>query len=242
MRRCPQCQSPNPEASLYCGACGAPLAPIPREPWVRLADLWSPMALQRAWVAALLLCAFRLSFGQLLTVGGERVEARFLTFHLMHGLVLGTGLAWCRGESRAARWILWLGLGLMGGLLAEALEVWYTYRHLMGTLTLYAWSWFQLPATPALIYQILQGLRLVGALLPLLFMYFWVDSRNARQFMALGFALLALVLRVPVRGVYLTWPAVLSGEAWSVLGLYGGSALAIFYGLGPRGLDVSRPK
>jgi hypothetical protein len=216
------------------------LLPIPREPWVRLSDVWSPLALQRAAVAVLALIAFRLSAGSLLTVGMERVEARFLAFHLMHGLLLGAGLAWCRGERTALRWTLWLVLGLLGGLMAEALEVWYTYRHLMSTLTFYAWQWFELPSTPALIYQILQGLRLVGALFPLVFMYFWVEQRNARQFLALGFLLLALGARVFVRGAYLAWPGLLTSETWPVLALYAVSALAIFYGLGPRTLDGPR--
>jgi len=235
MRRCPSCQVPNPESAGFCHACGAALPLVQAEPWFRLDDLWDKAALLRGLAAALVLLAYRLSFGGLLTAGPERDESRFLLFHLGTGLVLGLGLAWSRRE-RGLGWLGWALGGLAGGLFCESLEVWYTYRHLMGTLTFYAFQWFGLPTTPPLVYQILQGLRAAGLALPLLILAATREKRFGYTVFALGWALLAVALRVPVRGAFLAWGALGLGEAWIQAAYYLGSALALAYGLGARRL------
>jgi hypothetical protein len=215
---------------------------VPREPFVRWEDIVSGERLLRAMPPLLLLLAFRIQFGSLLSVGMQRVEWRFLAFHLATGLLIGAGLAWMRGERGPGRWAAWCATGLAGGLLAEALEVWFTYRHLMGTLTFYAWQWFELPPTPALVYQILQGLRAGGLFLPLLLLAWWGEKRFGSMLFMLALVLLAVWLRVPVRGAFLKW-----GALWELhplgtvaLGYYAASGLALFYALGRRPL-TARP-
>jgi hypothetical protein len=240
MRRCPVCQAANPSTARFCHACGSALPPVEAEPWFRLDDLWSPEALRRGLLAALLLLAYRLSFGGLLSAGPERQESRFLIFHVGSGLVLALGLAWARRE-RGLNWLAWALGGLAGGLLCEALEVWYSYRHLMGTLTFYAFQWFGLPTTPPLIYQILQGLRAAGLALPLLALASTREKRFGYSVFALLWTVLAVVLRVPVRGFFLAWGALSVPEAWTQVAYYLGSALALAYGLGARRLTPRPP-
>lgn len=240
MRRCPQCQSPNPSQAAFCSACGQPLPPLPREAPLRWDDLWCWPALKRAVPGLLALLAFRAQFGRMLFAGYERLEHRFLLFHLGTGLLLGLGLAWARGARRPGDWTPWVLAGVAGGLLAEGLEVWYTYRHLMGTLTFYAWHWLQLPPSQALVYQFLQGLRAFGLALPFLVLYWGLEKRFSRQLLGLVFLAMAVALRVPVRGFYLDWKGFLSPDALAHWGLYAGSMLALLYGLGLRGL-TSRP-
>lgn len=214
------------------------MPPPPRQPWLRPDDLWFPRALARAAAPLLLWAAFRLSFGFLLTVGDLRVEERFIAFHLSTGLLAGAGLAWVRGLRAPGDWALWCAAGLAGGILAEALEVWYTYRHLMGTLTLFAWQWFELPATPALIYQMLQGLRAAGLYLPLLLLAWSGENRFSRGLFSLLMVALAVALRVPVRGAYLTWQGLDGAMGWTQLAWYAGSCLALLYGLGQSPLTA----
>lgn len=238
MRRCPHCQSPSPERAAFCSACGRALPPPLRAPGFRREDLWQPLALRRALQALAPLLAFRLSAGSLLTAGPVRVEGRFLAFHLMHGILLAGGVAWVRGLRRPQACLRWLGAGLLGGLLAESLEAWYTYRHLMGRLTLFAWDWFGLGSQSSLIYQVLQGLRILGVGLPLLALALSGEKRVFLYFSAVFLFCAAVALRIPVRGAYLSWAglAAFLGLSWAHLLLYSASALCLLYGLGQRAL------
>lgn len=236
MRRCPSCQAPNPERATDCASCGQALPAIPIEPWLRRDDLLSLGDLKRALPPLALWMAFRLSFGRLLTAGAEREELRFLAFHLMNGALLGLCLAWMRREERWMGWAPWLGAGLAGGLLAEALEAWYTYRHLMGTLTLYIWRWFEWPATAALVYQLLQGLRLAGLVAPLLLLGAREEKRFARMAISVLGLLLGVALRMPVRGAFLTWRGLLDPGSWGALAAYAASCGAVLLALGRRPL------
>ncbi len=236
MRRCPHCQAPNPEQAAVCGACAQPLPPPVRESWLRLDDLWRPQALPRLGILLLLLLAFRIQAGPLLTAGAERMEARFLAFHLMQGLLLGLGAAWMRSSRSPLDWGLWVAAGLAGGLLAESLEVWYTYRQLMGMLTLLAWDWFGWQATPPLIYRILQGLRAAGLALPLLALALAQEKRFSRMLFAFALALAAVALRVPLRGAFLTWGGLAHAQGLAQAAWYLGSMAALLYALAPRPL------
>jgi hypothetical protein len=240
MRRCPACQAANPESAKFCHACGAALPPLAAEPWFRWDDLWSPGALLRALAVTAVLLVYRLQFGYLLTAGAERVEERFLLFHVITGILLGAGLAWARRAKTPVAWAGWILGGLAGGMLTEALEVWYTYRHLMGTLTYYAFDWFGLPSSPALIYQILQGLRAAGLALPLLVLAATREKRFGYSVFAVLWALLAVFSRVQVRGAYLNWLALSTALGWSHAAWYALSILPLAYGFGSRAL-TSRP-
>lgn len=236
MRRCPACQAPNPENAPACHVCGQLMPALEREPWLRLDDFWQPQILVRILPPLAVLLALRLSLGSLLTAGHDRQEWRFLLFHVLSGLVLGAGLAWVRGLSKPLDWAFWVATGLAGGLLCEALEVWYTYRHLMGTLTFYAWQWFQLPETPALIYRILQGLRALGLALPLLLLAWQGEKRLSRGLFALFCVGLAVAFRVPVRGAFVHWGGLGYALGLQATAFYALSALALFYGLGLKAL------
>jgi hypothetical protein len=240
MRRCPACGAPDPESAKFCHACGAPLPAVVTEPWFRLDDLWSPDAALRALAVTAAVLVYRLQFGGLLTAGAEREESRFLLFHLGSGLLLGAGLAWARRAKAAAVWAGWILGGIAGGMLCEALEVWYTYRHLMGTLTFYAFEWFGLPTSPALIYQILQGLRAAGLALPLLVLASTREKRFGYSVFALLWALLAVFGRIQVRGAFLQWSALGTAVGWETVGFYALSIWPLAYGFGSRAL-TSRP-
>lgn len=239
MRRCPHCQAPNPESAPACHACGQLLAPIAAEPWLRWGELWQPRLLLRSLLPLLLLLLFRISFGRLLTVGMERVELRFLTFHLLSGLLLGAGVAWVRGAREPRAWGLWIAAGLAGGLLAEALEVWFTYRQIMGTITFYLWMWFGLPDTPALIYRILQGLRALGLALPLVLVALQGEKRLSRGLFVLLCLAAAVILRMPLRGIFLGWSYLVQGPQWASLAFYLGSMLPLLYACSLR--PLTRP-
>jgi hypothetical protein len=137
-------------------------------------------------------------------------------------------------------WSAWALGGFAGGLFCESLEVWYTYRHLMGTLTYYAFDWFGLPTTPPLIYQILQGLRALGLALPHLILSASREKRFGYSVFACLWAVLAVACRVPVRGAYLHWPALFNPEGLVQVAWYLGSTLPLAYGFGARRL-TSRP-
>ena len=236
MRRCPRCQSPNPDHAERCSACSAALPALLRKPWISLGDVYDVQALERVALGLVPLLLFGLSFGRLLTVGSLRQEWRFAVFHLAHGLILAAGLAWAWRERRAKGWALWLAAGLAGGLLTEALESWYTYRGLMGFFSVAAWQWFGFPDDNALIYEILQVLRLLGAAFALLAAYAFRERRAARRVLARFWIALAVALRSQVRGAWVAWGALGGAMAWLQLGLYALSALSLAWGLGPRGL------
>lgn len=237
MRRCPQCHSPNVDSAQHCAACWADLPPVPR-PKARIgkADFWDAAALRRVALGQVPLLLFALSFGGLLTVGQLRVEWRFTLFHLLHGLILAAGLAWAWRESPQG-WARWMAAGLCGGLLAEALDAWYTYHGVMGFFSMEVWQWFGLADNPALVYEILQILRLAApALLLWAVVYVQKAGSNARRTLALGWMALALALRSQVRGAWVAWGALSLLEGWLHLGLYALSILALAWGLGPRDL------
>lgn len=241
MIRCVHCETPNPDSSRTCVGCGRPCGPVPRDPFLRREDLWQPEAFLRALGAAGILLIFRLSFGHLLTVGVQRREWAFLSYHLAHGTLLGLGLAWVRGERRPQAWLAWLAAGWGGGLLSEGLELWYLYRNLMARFSLLLWQYFGLAESPALIYRVLQGLRLGGTLLPLLGLALKDEKRLSRGLFTVLAALGALALRIPVRGFLLDWRQLGHWAAWEQIGLYSASALLLYYGLGQRALTESPP-
>jgi hypothetical protein len=238
MRRCPQCQSPNTDSAPYCSACWTDLPPPPRaKPWAGPVDVWDGPLLRRVALGQIPLLLFALSCGRLLTVGDLRQEWHFAVFHLLHGLILGAGLAWAWRE-KPRGWAAWMAAGLGGGLLAEALDAWYTYHGVMGFLTMAVWQWFGMADDPALYYEILQIMRLAAPGLVL-----WAavycqkrGSTPARRALAFGWIVLALAVRSQVRGAWVAWPALLSLDGWIHLGLYAVSTLALAWGLGPRGL------
>jgi hypothetical protein len=236
MRRCPHCGSPNPDPSGRCQACHEPLPPLPRAPLLRLSDVWNPAGLKRALLAAAVLSAFQMTAGGLLTVGAERVEARFLTYHLLHGLLLGAGLAWVRG-ARGRRAAAWLLVGLAGGALAEGAEIWFTYRHMVADLSVLAWRWFGLAGGPELSYRMLQVLRLGAAALPLALFALGDEKRLIRGVFSITCLAAALLLRSLVRGAFVSWGAVLQPSlSGPMLGLFAASAFVLAYGLGQRAL------
>lgn len=235
MVRCPRCQSPNPDTVAACLRCATPLPHAPRAARPRRSDFWEPRALRRLALAMVPLLLLRLSIGSLLTVGNERIEWHFLLFHVLHGLVLAGGLAWAwreDGRNVAA----WLACGAAGGLLAEAFEVWYTFHGIMGYASLWTWSWFGLAEDHALVYEILQVLRLAGPALVLGGFYLQVEPRGWRRLQAAAWVFLALALRSQVRGAWLAWGPLASAEGLKQLGLYAFSTLFFAWGLGPRGL------
>jgi hypothetical protein len=237
MRRCPQCHSPNVDSARYCAACWADLPPAPRRAaWIGAADLWDAPSFRRVALGQAPLLFFALSFGGLLTVGSLRLEWHFALFHLLNGLFLAAGLAWAWRESPRG-WAAWMAAGLFGGLLAEALDAWYSYHGEMGYLSMELWQWFGLADNPALVYEILQILRLAApGLLLWAVVYAQKRGSTARRTLALGWIALALLLRSRVRGAWVAWGALASPEGWLHLGLYALSALALAWGLGPRGL------
>lgn len=197
----------------------------------------------RALLPVLVLLAYRFSAGDLLTAGPERQEARFLAFHLMNGALFGLAVAWLRRPPRWLDQLGWLGAGLAGGALAECLEAWYSYRHLMGTLTVYAWQWFEWPMSTALVYQTLQGLRLLGLALVLLAWLWGSEKRWVPRVISVLLGLGALALRIPVRGAFLRWGALLQLQAWGAVAAYAGSCwlLLLALSLGETVLTPQRP-
>jgi hypothetical protein len=236
MRRCAQCQSPNPDSSAFCQACGTALAPLRPQPWIAAADLWDGPSMKRVALGLLPVVLFALCFGRLLTVGDLRREWRFALFHELHGLILGLGLAWAWRE-RPLGWVRWIAAGLFGGLIAEALDAWYSYHGVMGLFSLTFWAWLGLPEDNALVYEILQILRLAApGLILWALAYFPKRPSVTRRTLALLWIALALALRSQVRGAWVAWGALGSLGGWTHLGLYLGSSLALGWGLGPRGL------
>jgi hypothetical protein len=236
MRRCAQCQSPNPDSAAFCLACGTALAPLRRRPWISAADLWDRPSFKRVALGLLPLVLFALSFGRLLTVGDLRREWRFLLFHELHGLILGLGLAWAWQE-RPSGWGRWALVGLFGGLVAEALDAWYSYHGLMGSVSLALWQWGGMAEDRALVYEILQILRLAAPGLALWALaYAPKPGLGIQRVLALAWLVLALALRSQVRGAWVSWGALETALGWAQLGLYTLSVLALGWGLGPRGL------
>ena len=237
MRRCPHCQAPDPDEARFCLHCGRPLEPPVRRPRLSLDDLWSPEALGRCAVAALPVMAFALSATPWLAGGPGRDEARVLSYHLAHGLLLAAGLAWARRERSPLAWGGWLLAGLAGGALSEALDLWFSYRQFFSGLALWLWAALGLADRPPLVYEILQGLRLLGAALPLGLAYAFQERRPARWLQAPLWVGLALAARSQVRGAWLLWAAVglPSAQGAGAWALFYASVLALLWGLGPRG-------
>jgi hypothetical protein len=235
MRRCYYCQAPNPDKALRCDRCERILPPPARRPLGLGAALWDWPAFRRTLLSQAPLLAFALSLGGLLTVGALREEGRFLGYHLLHGLVFAAALAWARRETGAKEWAFWVSAGLLGGLLSEALDVWYTYHGIMGLASLELWQWFGFSEDPALVYKVLQILRLGGLGLTLLAVFEATEASLARRALAPLWLLLSLALRSQVRGSWLAWTALAGGQGWIHLGLFGLSSLALAWGLGPRG-------
>lgn len=234
MRRCPQCQSPNPDSAGFCAACGEGLPKVLWSPQAAFAELWDGPSAVRVALGLLPVLCFRLSFGYLLTVGVQRTEWHFAVYHLCHGLLLAAGLAWAWREASFKGRAGWLLAGLCGGLFAEALEAWYTYHGLMGFFSLTLWQWFGLPEDRALVYEILQMLRLAG---PGLFLWLAFAAKPLsalRRASALVWIVLALALRSQVRGAFVVWGALTTALGCRQAALYALSALVLAWGLGPR--------
>jgi hypothetical protein len=236
MRRCPRCREPNPAAAPFCAACGADLPRVSRG-GVGWEDLWDGPALKRVAAGLLPALLFSLSFGGLLTVGSLRVEGRFALFHLVHGLLLGAALAWAWKEAFPRGWAPWLAAGLAGGLLAEALDAWYSYHGLMGFFSLALWQWLGMREDRALVYEILQTLRMGAPALALWVLYCARTRENAtRRALALLWLALGLGLRSRVRGAWVDWRALGCALGIGQTALYAASLLALGWGLAPRGL------
>jgi hypothetical protein len=192
--------------------------------------------MRRVALGLLPVVLFALFFGRLLTVGDLRREWRFALFHELHGLILAAGLAWAWRE-RPLGWVRWICAGLFGGLIAEALDAWYSYHGLMGSVSLAIWQWVGMPEDRALVYEILQILRLAAPGLALWALAYAPKPGLAlRRVLALAWMALALALRSQVRGAWVSWGGLASGLGWAELGLYSLSVLALGWGLGPRGL------
>jgi hypothetical protein len=235
MRRCPHCQAPNPERALFCQRCGLALPPVAKRPFLALSDLWAPPAAKALLLPLLLILCFRFRFGDWLSVGLQREEWHFIAFHTLHGLLLGAALAWARGERGARAWLGWLLAGLLGGLLAEGLEFWFTYRHVMVGAAYDILAWFEGPQAGVLPYQILQGLRLGGALLPLGLYWAWAQKPSlGLQLLAFLALILAVYARAHVLGFALAWPALSSWLGWHNTLLYAFSVALILYVWGRR--------
>jgi hypothetical protein len=241
MRRCPKCLSPNADSAGLCAACGEGLPRALWSPRAAFTELWDAPSFVRVALAILPVLCFRLSFGGLLTVGLQRVEWRFAVYHLCHGLLLAAGLAWAWRETSFKGRVRWLAAGLCGGLLAEALETWYTYHGLMGFFSLALWQWFGLPEDRALVYEILQMLRLAGPGLFLWLAYAAKPLSAFRRSSALVWIVLALVLRSQVRGAWVVWGALTTAMGCRQAALYALSTLVLVWGLGPRRLDAGHP-
>jgi hypothetical protein len=237
MRRCPSCQSPNPDEARFCMTCGEPMPPPGRQPWATWADLGSWRGLGRTALGLLPLLCFQLSFKGWLTAGPVRVESWFLAFHVGEGLLLGAGLAWARDERLLGRWLGWILAGLAGGLLAEALELWFMYRQIFSGLALWVWAEMGLKDRPSLVYELLQGLRLLGLALPLWANGLASERRPARWLQTPLWVALALAIASQLRGAFLSWGQLaglnpLAGEA---LAIWLASRLALAWAFGPRG-------
>src|SRR5665213_3934997 len=237
MRRCPYCHSPSPDQALSCAACGRALV-LPRP---ALGDDASKgmswRSLRRVSLALLPVLLLRLCFGSWLTVGTQRQEWHFAVYHLVHGLIFGGCLAWAWREKPNA-WVLWLVAGLWGGLITEAFEICYLYHGLLGYFSLLAWKWFGLADDRALIYEILQALRLLGPALSLGLVFFLKPASRARRSLVFLWIPLALLLRSQVRGAWLAWPVLGSWMSLRQWGLYFVSALFLAWGFGPRDLTT----
>lgn len=240
MRRCYYCQAPNPDGAARCERCER-ILPAPLRPPLNLgAALWDGPSFKRTLLSQIPLIAFGLSFGGLLTVGVGREEGRFLAYHILHGLAFGAALAWARRESRAKEWAFWVSAGALGGLLSEALDVWYSYHGILGQASQQLWQWFGFSEDPALVYEILQIFRLGGLGFALLVVFEATETLTARRILAPLWVLAALALRSQVRGSWLAWGALAhSGEAWVHLALFALSSLCLAWGLGPRRADLT---
>jgi hypothetical protein len=238
MRRCPHCRAANPGPAQFCHQCGGALPYQAPVPFFVAADWFSPATLKAALPPLAGLLVFRLSFGAWLSATPPREELRFVAFHLWHGLLLGLALASTRLERTRGAWLAWTVAGLLGGVLAEGLEIWFTYKHVMQTISFYVADWFGVTGVIWLPYRILQGLRLLGVLGPLVACWAWFRRPTAGAGLAaFSWLLLALGLRAFVKGAFLTWPGL-----WTALGLentllYGVSALCILLALGREKLD-----
>jgi hypothetical protein len=219
-------------------ACGQVLPGGAPEPCFRRDDLGTWLDLGRTTLALFPLLAFQLSFRDWLTAGPLRVESQFLAFHVCEGLLLGLGLAWARAERLPGRWLGWILAGLVGGLLAEGLELWFMYRQVFSGLALWVWAEMGLRDRPSLVYELLQGLRLLGLALPLWANDLAAERRPARWLQTPLWVGLGLALGTQLRGAFLAWAPLAGAEpmAWSALSVWFGSRLALAWAFGPRGL------
>lgn len=242
MRRCPHCQAPNPEASLFCQRCGQPLPRVEHEAFWAWSDWFEPATLRAALVPLFALLVFRVSFGGLLSVGSGRVEARFLTFHLLHGLIFGAGVAWVAGDVERGKTARWALLGLLAGLFTEALEYWYTYQHVMQGVVFKIVDWFGALNTAALVpYRSLQVLRLLGVVGPLSVAWaLWTRPRPGQVLALLVWGAAGLYLRALVLGYPLNWSGIQTPLSLKNLALYAFSALLWLYALGAREKNLKR--
>jgi hypothetical protein len=235
MRRCPQCQYPNPETALFCQHCGQGLPPVARQPFWRLTDWWWPPALKAALGPLALLLSFRYSFGSWLTVGLLRVEWHFAAFHAMHGALFGFALARARREHQGSLLWRWVLLGLAGGFLAEGLEYWYVYRHVMDSVAFDVMDWFRFSNPTLFPYQLLQVMRFAAPALALWIAWLWTARPSlGQQMAALGWLLLAIYLRAHVMGFALSWRGLGTWIGWQNTAFYAFSALALLYAWGSR--------
>lgn len=242
MRRCPHCQAPNAEASLFCQRCGQTLPKVEHEAFWAWSD-WFELATLRACLVPLLgLLTFRLSLGALLSVGAGRVETRFLTFHLLHGLLFGAGVAWVTGDLVRGKAWRWVVLGLGAGIFTEALEYWYTYQHVMQSIVFKIVDWFGALNTAAVVpYRSLQVLRLLGIVAPLSVGWMvWTRPRPGQILGLLVWGTAGLYGRMWVLGYPLNWAGLQTALGQKNLVLYAFSALLWLYALGAREKNLKR--
>ena len=218
-------------------ACGSALPGAVRAPWFRRQDLGTWRDLGRSALALLPLLVFQLSFRDWLTAGPVRLESQFLAFHVCEGLLLGAGLAWARAERLLGRWLGWILAGLVGGLLAEGLELWFMYRQVFSGLALWVWAEMGLQDRPSLVYELLQGLRLLGLALPLWANDLAAERRPARWLQTPLWVALGLLCGSQLRGAFLAGGALAACNplAWQALAVWLGSRLALAWAFGPRG-------
>jgi hypothetical protein len=126
-------------------------------------------------------------------------------------------------------------LGLAGGFLAEGLEYWYVYRHIMSSLAFDVMNWFRF-SNPALFpYQLLQIMRLAAPALTLWIVWLWTGRPSlGQQIAAFGWLVLALYLRAQVMGHALTWMGLGTWIGWQNTAFYALSAFVLLYAWGPR--------
>jgi hypothetical protein len=236
MTRCPHCHSPNPENKAYCADCGGALAVV-RQPLFHASDWFQGAAALAALRSAFFFSViFVLAAGEFLELQANRQEGKLACLFILFGVALAAF-----GAKRAGlRLGAWLGLGVLGGLMAYSLDFFYTYQHWLykavwWTVTLLAPSGDNRAAAAA--YGILQMLRFFGLAAGLVLVQA-TGRRASLRLKAALFFLLAETLIFHVRGAFLRFS--LTFDFAEELVLYFSALFLLYYGLDR--LDGNTPK